>query len=504
MKIQNMKMRFLLLALTLCFSALAATAQTPNFTYQGRFTDSTLPQPTNGTYNMQFTLFDAASGGSQVGATVTIPAVQVVNGVFTVSLDYGASPFAGAARFLEITIGNTVLSPRQAITSVPYAIRARNATLATNSTQLGGVDADQYVTGQVVRSVNNIADNVTLAAGNNITITPSGNTLTIASTGGGGGINNQTSLQTGANFNIDGSGAANSFTAAGTVSGDIVNAQTNYSIGGTTVFSTPNTSSVAVGQLSRHNLFIGGTDSTFVGYKTGQAANLFSSANTFVGSQSGLANTSGKNNSFFGTKAGFSMTDGEKNSYFGTFAGSIEESGLENSLFGYATTGLGDKNVVVGANAIAVGFANTLIGAGTQTELVGVNNSTAIGAGAGVYSSNTIVLGTNAETTKIPGAFSVSGKAKVLTLGAAGSTSLCRNSLNEISTCTAGNFAEQAKNSATIQNLGDENLQLKNQLQIQQKQISEQADKYKQLQKQIDDLRKIVCGISPAANICGK
>lgn len=57
--------------------------------------------------------------------------------------------------------------------------------------------------GSSVTSLNGLTGNVTLAAGSNITITPTGNTLTIASTGG---ILNQTTPQTGANFNIDGNG----------------------------------------------------------------------------------------------------------------------------------------------------------------------------------------------------------------------------------------------------------------------------------------------------------
>jgi len=40
--------------------------------------------------------------------------------------------------------------------------------------------------GQVVRSLNGLHDAVTLAAGSNVTLTPSGSTLTIAATGGGG------------------------------------------------------------------------------------------------------------------------------------------------------------------------------------------------------------------------------------------------------------------------------------------------------------------------------
>ncbi len=41
--------------------------------------------------------------------------------------------------------------------------------------------------GQVVRSLNGLRDAVTLAAGANVTLTPSGQTITIAATGGGGG-----------------------------------------------------------------------------------------------------------------------------------------------------------------------------------------------------------------------------------------------------------------------------------------------------------------------------
>ena len=41
-------------------------------------------------------------------------------------------------------------------------------------------------TGTVVRSLNGLSGGVTLAAGSNVTITPAGNIITIASSGGGG------------------------------------------------------------------------------------------------------------------------------------------------------------------------------------------------------------------------------------------------------------------------------------------------------------------------------
>ena len=54
-----------------------------------------------------------------------------------------------------------------------------NAQLADNAVTLSKI-----ATGQVVTSLNNLTDHVTLAAGSNITITPSGNTLTIGGAAG--------------------------------------------------------------------------------------------------------------------------------------------------------------------------------------------------------------------------------------------------------------------------------------------------------------------------------
>jgi len=69
----------------------------------------------------------------------------------------------------------TTLTTRQQLTPTPYAIYA-----GTSS---------NVISGSVVSSLNNLKDNVTLAAGSNVTITPSGNTLTVAAAGvGGSGI----------------------------------------------------------------------------------------------------------------------------------------------------------------------------------------------------------------------------------------------------------------------------------------------------------------------------
>ncbi len=122
---------FVLAFVTILFLAGAVSAQTKSFTYQGKLTDS--GSPANGAYDMQFTLCDAATLGNCL-PPITKSAVTVTNGSFTVVLDYGADPFSGADRFLQISVSPagagtySVLSPRRQITSTPYAIRALNCT----------------------------------------------------------------------------------------------------------------------------------------------------------------------------------------------------------------------------------------------------------------------------------------------------------------------------------------------------------------------------------------
>lgn len=125
----------------------SASAQTTVFTYQGRLTDSAATA--TGTYDFQFVLYDQSNA---VIGTIQHNGVSVSNGTFTVQLDFGVM-FPGADRFLEIRVkcpadaSYTALTPRQQITSAPYAIRSLNAAFAdtaataTNSEQLGNVSA---------------------------------------------------------------------------------------------------------------------------------------------------------------------------------------------------------------------------------------------------------------------------------------------------------------------------------------------------------------------------
>lgn len=111
------------LALTLAVTeALAAP-----FTYQGRLVDGAALA--NGNYELRFRLFDSLTAGNQVGGDVSLPTVGVTNGLFTVTLEFGAGSFTGADRWLELSArpagdagALSVFDPRQAITAVPYAL----------------------------------------------------------------------------------------------------------------------------------------------------------------------------------------------------------------------------------------------------------------------------------------------------------------------------------------------------------------------------------------------
>ncbi|MCL4789491.1 MAG: hypothetical protein KJ070_22325 [Verrucomicrobia bacterium] len=128
-------------------------AQGTAFTCQGRLFDD--GSPATGNYDLTFSLWDAASGPSQVGDTITNVGTPVSNGLFTVTLDFGAGVFTGSARWLEISVKSngvagphTVLTPRQALTPSPYAVFAGGAQTAT-AVAAGGVNGPALAPGAV-------------------------------------------------------------------------------------------------------------------------------------------------------------------------------------------------------------------------------------------------------------------------------------------------------------------------------------------------------------------
>lgn len=338
------------------FSATGVFAQTTSFVYQGKLQDG--GQAANGTYQFEFKLFDAAAGGNQIGQTLTGIPATVANGIFAVNLDFGASSFAGAARFLEISVRQsssglpyTNLNPRQEITSTPYAVRSLNANqalTADNSLNLGGIAANQYVITTDARMAD---DRNPLAGSANY-------------------IQNTTNPQASSNFNISGDGKANIFSAT-----------TQFNIGAKRVLSIP------------------GTNNLFVGYNAG-FSNTSGAQNTFVGTFAGLQNTTSGSNTFVGYSAGNANQTGNLNSFFGASSGLKNTTGIRNTFIGYSA---GYENL--GASD------NTFVGANANVIVNNLTFATAIGAGATVDENNRVVLGraNGSDTVRVPGALTVGG-----------------------------------------------------------------------------------------------
>jgi len=381
----------LLLMLAMFSWTNAVSGQTTSFTYQGALSDG--GTMANGNYDLKFSLWDSLSGGTQIGATQSLNVVLVSNGIFSVTLDFGASAFFGPSRFLELStrpagVGEfTLLSPRQEITSTPFAIRsvkAGSADTATNAAQLGGVPALQYVQTNDSR----LTDSRSPTAGS------------------GNYIQNGSGVPQSANFNISGNGAA-----AGTLSGNIVDATTQYRINGVKVMST----------LGLGNLFVGanagaansGGFNTFVGSDAGPANTA--SGNSFFGSSTGKANTLGSDNAMFGSSAGAANTAGSKNSFFGSLAGASNKSGDLNSFFGSESgfSNTGDLNSFFGSLAgqmNTTGSVNTFIGVGAGQNSISGQENSFVGYSAG---KNTAVGSLNVFFGSAAGELNESGGGNV-------------------------------------------------------------------------------------------
>ena len=124
----------LMLMLALTLAPATALAQGTAFTYQGRLADNN--RPANGSYDLQFSLFPQASGGSRIGAVLAFPSTPVTNGLFNLSLDFGQGAFNGSDRWVEIAVRTnntgsfTTLIPRRSLAASPQAHFAATAATA--------------------------------------------------------------------------------------------------------------------------------------------------------------------------------------------------------------------------------------------------------------------------------------------------------------------------------------------------------------------------------------
>jgi len=340
-------------------AAITASAQTTTFNYQGKLTDS---GGLAASYDFTIHLCASSAANCDTGdgslAFQNFNAIVVSNdGSFNLPINFGAALFDGSSRYLRILMRRngqvtyTELTPRQEITSSPYAVQSLKA---TNTLQLGGVAANQYV----------LTTDTRLNA-----------------------VQNTTTLQPGVNFNIGGTGNA-----------DIFDAATQYNIGGNRVLSIAGSGNVFAGRNAGANNAAGAvTDNSFFGMSSG-LSNTIGSSNSFFGRSSGLNNQTGSQNSFFGRNAGLSNTIGSNNSFIGALAGQANVSGTSNSFFGNGSglNSTGNSNTFVGnasGDTNTTGSNNTALGNNADIVFNNLINATAIGANSLAGASNSMVLG---------------------------------------------------------------------------------------------------------------
>lgn len=145
-----------LFALTLTNTAYAATTLPTKMNFQGRITNPSGNILVNGTYNMKFRIWSAASGGTQQWSEDRLisagQGVSVTNGQFSVQLgsvtSLPASVFSSNSLYFEVELP----TPASATTASPVwtegAMTPRNqlatSAYAYNSETLDGLDSDAF------------------------------------------------------------------------------------------------------------------------------------------------------------------------------------------------------------------------------------------------------------------------------------------------------------------------------------------------------------------------
>jgi hypothetical protein len=354
---KHVKTKLLLTIVALLGLTQSIHAQGTAFTYQGRLTDN--GTPATGNYDLRFAIYDAASGGTQIGNPITNTPVAVTDGTFTVTLDFGQGIFPGANRWLQIGVRTNgsvgafaTLSPLQPFTASPYAITAGEVTDA-NLSRL------------------NVPNTATPATGT-LTVTSGFITAATLTSGGLGYVVPPTVTVTDAT----GSGAV----IAARVSGGMVvgltvqNPGAGYSSNATLTISPP--PSNAFQTFITPNFFTGVNTMT-------NPNNTF--AGSFAGNGGGLTNVSAA--SLGGTgAAGFWQLGGNNGSTAGlNFLGTTDDQGLELKVNNTRALRL-EPNTNGAPNVIAGSPFNAVVPGEGQPGVVGATIS---GGGPAGYVNDT-------------------------------------------------------------------------------------------------------------------
>ncbi len=363
------------------------------FTYQGRLNKD--DQPVNDNCSIYTTLWDSASGGSSYGS-FGFSSVPVVNGLFTVQLNFGTAAFTGEARWLETAVKCTgdanysTLSPRTELTAAPYAAYALGNWGLTGNSGAGSANflgtrddmpLNLGANGQVALRLQPNPNSPNITGGssyNYISPTIYGGTIS-----GGGQFFYENRVMS--NFGSVGGGRGNHADSYGsTIGGGIDNQATgDYAVvaGGLHNYATGSSSAIGGGfynVASGYVSYVGGGDLNLATTQNATIGGGYS--NTVSGGQLIANGTIG--GGVFNVATGFAATiaGGHGNRAAGEWA-SMSGGGFNTASTRSATVGGGEYNAAGGsAGTIGGGAYNTAVGA--SSTIGGGRGNTADGAGS--------------------------------------------------------------------------------------------------------------------------
>ncbi len=427
-----------------------------------------------------FTISSTGSGGTGIqgvqNADGTI-AVQDPNGpVATIGIpDFGITAQkinpAGATTGQAIVYNGTSVGWQTVIDGGIQSLQSADGTIAIENpagpvaalgVNDGAIGAGKIANGNVVRSLNGLTDNVTLAASGGATITTAGNTITI-NAGSGTGAQGIQAVQNSDNaldilnpsgptatINVKDQGITTAKIAEGAVTAGKLNTATSAAAGkiltataGGMDWQTPASGVGGSGAADRVALWSGNNalsgDANFV-FKDGklgigtanpnntiEVANLinFGNYNSALGFEAMAANTIGSSNAATGFQAMRGNTSGGANTAHGSQALYTNNTSSRNSAFGhqalYATTG--EMNTAAGSGTMFYnnsGSYNSGFGYHALFSTTSAQFNVAVGYNAGAARDNgynNVFVGANTDVTGT-GLFNVIAIGQATTVGA--------------------------------------------------------------------------------------
>jgi len=357
---ENSKMlTILILALALIFCSTGITTAAPvgtAFTYQGRLMEDDIPA--DGLHDFQFSLYDDPNTAiaNQIGTAIDRDDLDVIDGYFTVELDFGSDIFTGDARWLEITVAQSngsepndfvTLTPRLELTPTPYAMYAETARAARSLDAADGSPTDAlYVddTGKV--GIGTISPSENLEVNGTVKAT--------AFVGDGSGLTN---LPIGydSDWTISGSNMYSAVSGNVGIGTSAPSAKLDVEVisgGAATIGSGTNSATGDYAIAMGHDTTAGGYTSTAMGNYT-TASGSYSTAMGSSTIASGFASTAMGN---YTTASGnYSTAMGYSTDAIGGYSTAMGEA---TTASGYNSTAIGRKIEAAGDYSVAIALAD--------------------------------------------------------------------------------------------------------------------------------------------------